>query len=124
MNLGSGGDSKSSFHEDEGNDEVIKHTFKKFTTELDAKKIKTMVTEPVRTPTPPEKRRQDLLDKYHALLKEKRELKKRNAQAQTNICQYLRKHNIDLFPHLEVDKSQVLFFSSFFKGKVSLFLTF
>jgi uncharacterized protein YpiB (UPF0302 family) len=36
----------------------------------------------------------------------KRELKKRNAQAQTNICQYLRKHNIDLSPMGHSDKSQ------------------
>ena len=63
---------------------------------------------PKRTETPPQKvRREDLLEKYHSLLKEKKELRKRNAQAQTNICQYLRKHNIDLFPHLEADKSQV-----------------
>lgn len=120
--VGSGGDSKSSFHEDgeedvvgsgeeedeQGPDQVIKHSFKKFTTELDAGKAAAALADLQRPVTPPEKRRQNLLDKYHALLKEKRELRKRNAQAQTNICQYLRKHNIDLFPHLtELDKSQV-----------------
>ena len=37
-----------------------------------------------------------LLERYYSLLKEKKELRKRNNQAQTNICNYLRKHNIDL----------------------------
>ena len=50
--------------------------------------------------------RQELIDRYHSLLREKRELRKRNAQAQTNICQYLRKHSIDLFPPI-ADRSQV-----------------
>ena len=53
------------------------------------------------------KRKEALLQQYYALMKEKRELRKRNAQAQTNICQYLRKHNIDLFSHMGADKSQV-----------------
>ena len=71
-------------------EEVIKHTFKKFTTELDVKKVSAQMKSAEPT-------REDLLEKYHQLLKEKRDLRKRNAQAQTNICQYLRKHNIDLF---------------------------
>ncbi len=62
-----------------------------------------------RPPTPPEKkRREELLEKYHSLQKEKRELRKRNAQAQTNICQYMRKHSIDLFPALDPDLTQVI----------------
>ena len=60
----------------------------------------------VRTPTPPEAHREELLERYHALLKEKKELRRRNNQAQTNICNYLRKHNIDLFPPIK-DKNQV-----------------
>ena len=59
-----------------------------------------------RTPSPdPAEAREELLEKYNALLKERKELKRRNGQAQTNICNYLRKHSIDLFPRVE--KSQV-----------------
>ncbi|XP_071747160.1 uncharacterized protein [Lepeophtheirus salmonis] len=41
--------------------------------------------------------REEMTEMYHALIKEKRELRKRNAQAQTNIVQYFRKHKMDLF---------------------------
>ena len=82
-------------------DEIIrKFAFKKFATELDTKP-----KEESRPSTP--KRKEALVQQYYALMKEKRELRKRNAQAQTNICQYLRKHNIDLFSHMGADKSQV-----------------
>ena len=57
--------------------------------------------------------RQELIDRYHSLLREKRELRKRNAQAQTNICQYLRKHSIDLFPPI-ADRSQVNIYSLYY----------
>ncbi len=33
--------------------------------------------------------------RYHQYQKERRELRKRNLQAQTNIAQYMRKHNIE-----------------------------
>ena len=82
-------------------EEIIKRSFRKFATELDAQKPK----EDSRPSTP--KRKEALVQQYYALMKEKRELRKRNAQAQTNICQYLRKHNIDLFSHMGADKSQV-----------------
>ena len=59
-----------------------------------------------RSPSPdPAEAREDLLEKYNALLKERKELRRRNVQAQQNICNYLRKHSIDLFP--PVEKSQV-----------------
>ena len=69
-NVGSGEDSKSEDEADEKsrevtpkpkNEEVIKHTFRKFTTELDVKKVAQMKSD---SPT-----REDLLEKYHALLK-------------------------------------------------------
>ena len=69
--------------------------------------------------------RQELIDRYHSLLREKRELRKRNAQAQTNICQYLRKHSIDLFPPI-ADRSQVniysLYIFTYYKSFSYLFL--
>ena len=85
---------------DEG---IIKHSFKRFTTELD--QFRRAKSETPSEPSGPS--REELIEKFHALAKEKKELRKRHAQAQTNICQYLRKHNIDLFPRLEADKSQV-----------------
>lgn len=90
----------------EGNedDEYIKKSFGKKVTELKAMKGP--------TPPPEPSVRDQLLARYYALLKEKKELRKRNNQAQTNICQYLRKHNIDLFSSAtDPDKSQVLFFT-------------
>ena len=59
--------------------------------------------------------RKELIDRYHALLREKRELRKRNAQAQTNICQYLRKHSIDLFPPQAAEKSQVFIYINIYE---------
>jgi dynactin complex subunit len=61
------------------------------------------------TPIDHAKLRDNLLEKYQSLQREKRELRKRNAQAQTNICQYLRKHSIDLFASADPDKSQVCY---------------
>ena len=70
-NLGSGEDSKSEDEADQKsrevtpkskNEEVIKHTFRKFTTELDVKKVANMKSD---SPT----FREDLLEKYHVLLK-------------------------------------------------------
>ena len=80
---------------------IMKKTFGGFAAKMAAQKPK----EDSRPSTP--KRKEALLQQYYALMKEKRELRKRNAQAQTNICQYLRKHNIDLFSHMGADKSQV-----------------
>ena len=45
--------------------------------------------------------RDELLDQYHSLYKEKRDLRKRNIQAQTNIVQYFRRHKMDLFSSKE-----------------------
>ena len=87
-------------------EEIIKRGFagfRKFATELDTQKPK----DDSRPSTP--KRKEALVQQYYALMKEKRDLRKRNAQAQTNICQYLRKHNIDLFSHMGADKSQVYY---------------
>lgn len=77
--------------------------FRKFAADLDTQKPK----DDSRPSTP--KRKEALVQQYYALMKEKRDLRKRNAQAQTNICQYLRKHNIDLFSHMGADKSQVYY---------------
>ena len=55
------------------------------------------------TPSPRDKGKEDsssgkkydreaLLEEYHALQKERKSLRKRNLQAQTNIAQYMRKH--------------------------------
>ena len=54
------------------------------------------------TPSPREKRKEEssgkkynreaLLEEYNALQKERKALRKRNLQAQTNIAQYMRKH--------------------------------
>ena len=54
------------------------------------------------TPSPREKRKEEgsgkkynreaLLEEYNALQKERKSLRKRNLQAQTNIAQYMRKH--------------------------------
>jgi hypothetical protein len=51
--------------------------------------------------------------RYHQYQKERRELRKRNLQAQTNIAQYLRKHNIDQMIHDAADKSQSTLYESY-----------
>jgi hypothetical protein len=50
--------------------------------------------------------------RYHQYQKERRELRRRNIQAQTNIAQYLRKHNIDQQIH-DADKSQSSLYDSY-----------
>ena len=108
IHIGSGGDVKSpdsqppTAVDEPVKEELLKRSFRGFTAKMDAQKPK---EEDSRPSTP--KRKEALLQQYYALMKEKRDLRKRNAQAQTNICQYLRKHNIDLFSHLGADKSQV-----------------
>ncbi len=43
--------------------------------------------------------RDELVERYYQYQKERRELKRRNLQAQTNIVQYLRKHKINNLTH-------------------------
>ncbi|XP_059079655.1 uncharacterized protein LOC131877856 [Tigriopus californicus] len=45
-----------------------------------------------------EARRDDLLEKYYHYQKERREIRRRNIQAQVNIAQYFRKHQMNMFP--------------------------
>ncbi len=38
------------------------------------------------------------MERFYACQKERRELRRRNAQAQTNIAQHFRRHKLNLFP--------------------------
>ena len=42
--------------------------------------------------------RDELLRQFYQCQKDRRELKRRNLQAQTNIAQYFRKHKLNPFP--------------------------
>ena len=42
--------------------------------------------------------REELLRQFYQCQKDRRELKRRNLQAQTNIAQYFRKHKLNPFP--------------------------
>ena len=42
--------------------------------------------------------REELIERYYAYQKDKRELKRRNLQAQTNIAQFFRKHKLNPYP--------------------------
>ena len=50
--------------------------------------------------------REALLETFHKLQKERRDLRKRNLRAQTNIAQYMRKHGVDIVTLHDADRSQ------------------
>ena len=52
--------------------------------------------------------REGLIETYHRLQKQKKDLRKRNLQAQTNIAQYMRKHGIQIIHGnpFDFDRSQ------------------
>ena len=52
--------------------------------------------------------RDGLIETYHRLQKQKKDLRKSNLQAQTNIAQYMRKHGMEIIHGhpLDFDRSQ------------------
>ena len=49
--------------------------------------------------------RDELVERYYAHQKDRRELRRRNLQAQTNIAQFFRRHKLNPFPS-DAERSQ------------------